>query len=63
MRYDKLCFQDRNKSFDFNGDENRKINVCFSDNENRFSPNNRDKNVAAPKKKWIKNYLTSSEGT
>lgn len=65
----KTCikFQDRNKKLDFKTnfrDENRKINGCFFDNnESKFSPKSREKHVAAPKKKWIKNYLTSSAGT
>lgn len=68
MQKIKTCikFQDRNKKLDFKTnfrDENRKINGCFFDNDKRFSPTNRDKHVAAPKKKWIKNYLTSSAGT
>lgn len=43
-------------------DENREINGCFFDIEKRFPSKNREKPVAAPKKKWIENYLTSSAG-
>lgn len=68
----KICikFQDRNKKLDFKKnfrDENRKINGCFYDSENDLSPKLRSESlsaaVAPPKKKWIKNYMTTFAGT
>lgn len=62
-----IKYQDRNKKLDFKikfRDENRKINGCFYDSENKLSPKNQRNNehAAAPKKKWIKNYLTNNSG-
>lgn len=66
-----ILYQDRNKKLDFKTnfrDENRKINGCFYDSENDLSPKMRSEIALSsaeppPKKKWIKNYMTTFPGT
>lgn len=56
-----IKFQDRNKKLDFKvnfRDENLKANGCFHSESSSPNP---ETAVAAPKKKWIRHYLTTGK--